>query len=76
MMCEENQKFCKTLDEMSREDSVICIRILGTTQKSIALNHMIKKGWICVQNDVCFDKPDIFYILTFATKEAAASFRV
>jgi len=68
--------FCKELDDLCKENSIICIKTYDAVEKKRALNHMFQKGWICVQNDVCATDTCVHYILTFATKEAAESFKV
>lgn len=70
------EKYCRALDNMCKENPIICIKTYDTVEKATALNHMLKKGWICVQNDTCHDGHIMGYALTFADKDAAASFKV
>ena len=72
----KNKEILKKLDDKAELNSIVCIRIWDNDVKEAALNHMIKKGWICVQNDVCCDGHYVYYLLTFANKDAAASFKV
>lgn len=72
----EKEAICRKLDESAKENSIICIDTISVLEKEIVLNYMIKKGWICVQNDISCTKSWKHFTLTFATKEAAASFKV
>lgn len=70
------RRFCNELDDKSKNKSIVCIKTIEVEEKELALNHMINKGWVCVQNDCCSEDDLITFILTFATKDAAASFKV
>ena len=72
----KHKEFLKSLDNKAELNSIVCIRVWNNEVKEASLNHMIKKGWICVQNDACCDGHCVYYILTFANKDAAASFKV
>lgn len=69
-------QYCRELDDMCKKNPIICIKTYDMVEKATALNYMFKKGWICVQNGACRDGRIVAYILTFATKDAAASFKV
>lgn len=70
------KELLKGLDDNAKLNSIICIRVCDNEAKEAVLNHMIKKGWVCVQNSVCCTEFLVNYILTFTTKDAAASFKV
>jgi len=76
MLSEKDMLFCRELDNMCKEKSIICIKTYDMDEKVAALNHMFKKGWVCVQNDIASKERGVCYALTFATKDAAASFKV
>ena len=67
---------CNALDDKSKNKSIICIKATEVEEKELILNHMLNKGWVCVQNDCCRGHNFTTFILTFATKDAAASFKV
>ena len=72
----EKAELLEWINEKSLNDSVICITTDYTEIKQFALNHMIEKGWICVQNDVPINKYGMSYVLTFAKMDVASKFFV
>jgi len=69
-----NEDFCNQLDEESRNNVIVCVETYSEDLKQLALNHMFKKGWRCVQNDVSCTQATVHYVLTFTSYEGVAFF--
>lgn len=65
--------------ELTGEDTtIITIHLLDDDNgwhKQIALNFMLKHGYICVQNDVCCERYTLHHDLTFVKKENVDFFK-
>lgn len=71
-----NEDFCNQLDEESKNNVIVCVETYSGDLKQLALNHMFKKGWRCVQNDVSCTRSTVHHVLTFTTYEGVAFFNV
>ena len=69
----KKEEFLKSLEEDSLCNSVVCVCTRRTELKQLALNYMVKKGWICVQNAI--EDRTGYYELTFTKREFAESFK-
>lgn len=78
---EERREYIRELeDELTAKDSdIITIYLCDDDcawRKQIALNFMLKNGYICVQNDVSCTQYSRHYDLTFVKKEHADFFKI
>ncbi len=76
----EREEYLSELEEeLSAEDNtIITIHLFNDEfgwHKQIALNFMLKHGYICVQNDVCCSKYTLHHDLTFVKKENVDFFK-
>lgn len=66
-------------NELTGEDTtIITIHLLDDEngwRKQIALNFMLKHGYVCVQNDVCCERCTLHHDLTFVKKENVDFFK-
>lgn len=69
----------KFMHELEEETNKKIITILlyngeGNELKELAMNHLLEKGYVCVQNDVQTSKYDTAFALTFVKKEDVGFF--
>lgn len=77
---EERAEYISELEEeLTGEDTTIITIHLSNDdcvwRKQIALNFMLRHGYICVQNDVCCSRYTLHHDLTFVKKENVDFFK-
>ncbi len=70
----EKQELLEYLKNGIENNSIVCLCEERGILKQIALNYMLEKGWVCVQNDACMNKYGVVYVLTFAEKSFTKGF--
>lgn len=69
----EDEEILRKLDEDINAGKKVIARIFGDwrgmEEKQLTMNHLIEKGYVCVQNDVSCTRSCAYYTLTFVKKE-------
>lgn len=64
----KEEYLCRTIDNEISKDGVSCIHTSDWDLKQVALRHVLKKEYICVQNDVTTTKYTTYFILTIVKR--------
>ena len=71
-----NDNFMKELEEKTKKKIITLILsdYEGNDWKELAMNYLLEKGYVCVQNDVSCTRSGAHYALTFVRKDYVSFF--